>query len=254
WNAHELLAWLVHGGGYDLYNELLNDVLGLNVVGFFLMPMPCQPLGWFKFHPKTADDLKNLKYRTVGLATNVMQAMGLKVTQLPGGEIVPAMEKGVIEAFEYNNPTSDSRFGAQDVANTYMLSSYHQSMEVLEIEFNKDKFNSLGAEQQAILKYAVEAASSANLWFGYDNYAKDLQKLIRKDKVKVHRTSESILKAQLAAWDQVVEQYSKDDFFKKVIDSQRNWARDVAYYELLNAPNYKLAYDHYYGKEQPLGF
>jgi TRAP-type mannitol/chloroaromatic compound transport system substrate-binding protein len=100
----------------------------------------------------------------------------------------------------------------------------------------------------------VEAASSANLWFGYDNYAKDLQKLIRKDKVKVHRTSESILKAQLAAWDQVVEQYSKDDFFKKVIDSQRNWARDVAYYELLNAPNYKLAYDHYYGKEQPLGF
>ena len=104
-----------------------------------------------------------MKYRTVGLASNVMQAMGLKVTQLPGGEIIPAMEKGVIEAFEYDDPTSDRRFGAADVAKVYMLSSYHQASECLEIEFNKTKFNSLAKEQQAILRHAVEAASSKNL-------------------------------------------------------------------------------------------
>jgi TRAP-type mannitol/chloroaromatic compound transport system substrate-binding protein len=183
-----------------------------------------------------------------------MQAMGLKVTQLPGGEIIPAMEKGVIEAFEYNNPTSDRRFGAADVAKVYMLSSYHQASECLEIEFNKSKYESLGKEQQAILRHAAEAASSTNLWMAYQHYPQDLQDLIHKANVQVHRTPESILKAQLAAWDKVVEQYSSDPFFKKVIDSQRSWAKPVAYYELLNAHDTKLAYEHYYGKDQPLGY
>ena len=252
WDAHQFLAWF-YGPGQDLYKQLTQKVLGLNVVGWFLMPMPTQPLGWFKFHPKTPADLKNLKYRTVGLATNVMQAMGLKVTALPGGEIIPAMEKGVIEAFEYNNPTSDRRFGAADVAKVYMLSSYHQPSECLEIEFNKTKFESLAKEQQAILRHAVQAASSDNLVMAYDNYPKDLQAL-KKGGTQVHRTSTSILKAQLDAWDKVVAQYSKEEWFKKISDNQKAWAKDVAYYQLLNAHDTKLAYEHYYGKEQPLGY
>ncbi|MGH6619096.1 MAG: TRAP transporter substrate-binding protein [Alphaproteobacteria bacterium] len=254
WNPHQLLSWVNNGPGKKLYDELLQSVLKLNVVGWFLMPMPTQPLGWFKKEPKTAEDLRNLKFRTVGLSTNVNQAMGLKVTQLPGGEIMPAMEKGVIEAFEYNNPTSDRRFGAADVAKIYMMSSYHQTSELLEVEINKTKYESLAKEQQAILRHAVEAASSTNLWTAYEFYPKDLQLLIKKDGVKVHRTPESILKAQLAAWDKVVEQYSKEEYFKKVIDNQKAWAKDVAYFELLNAHDTKLAYNHYYGKEQPLGF
>jgi TRAP-type mannitol/chloroaromatic compound transport system substrate-binding protein len=254
WNAHQFLAWVNNGPGKKMYEDLTQKVLKLNIVGWFLMPMPTQPLGWFKKEPKSPADLRNLKYRTVGLATNVMQAMGCKVTQLPGGEIIPAMEKGVIEAFEYNNPTSDRRFGAADVAKIYMLSSYHQASECLEIEFNKTKFDSLAKEQQAILAHAVEAASSTNLWTAYAHYPEDLQALIHKDKVTVHRTPESILKAQLAAWDKVVAQYSKEEQFKKIIDSQKAWAKNVAYYELLNAHDTKLAYDHYYGKSQPLGY
>jgi TRAP-type mannitol/chloroaromatic compound transport system substrate-binding protein len=253
WDAHQFLAWF-YGPGQDLYKQLTQKVLGLNVVGWFLMPMPTQPLGWFKFEPKTAADMKNLKYRTVGLATNVMQAMGLKVTALPGGEIIPAMEKGVIEAFEYNNPTSDRRFGAADVAKYYMLSSYHQPSECLEIEFNKTKFESLAKEQQAILRHAVQASSSDNLVLAYENYPKDLQALIHKDGVKVHRTSESILQAQLDAWDKVVAHYDKEEWFKKISENQKAWAKDVAYYQLLNAHDTKLAYNHYYGKQQPLGY
>jgi TRAP-type mannitol/chloroaromatic compound transport system substrate-binding protein len=253
WDAHQFLAW-AHGPGQELYNKLTQQVLGLNIVGWFLMPMPTQPLGWFKFHPKTPADLKNLKYRTVGLATNVMQAMGLKVTQLPGGEIMPAMQKGVIEAFEYNNPTSDSRFGAQDVAKYYMLSSYHQPSECLEIEFNKTKFESLAKEQQAMLTHSVAAASSTNLWMAYANYPEDLQKLIHKDGVHVFRTSSSILNAQLKAWDEVVAKYDHEEQFKKISEAQKAWAKNVTYYQILNAHDTKLAYDHYYGKEQPLGF
>jgi TRAP-type mannitol/chloroaromatic compound transport system substrate-binding protein len=253
WDAHQYLAW-AWGPGAELYKKLTQQVLGLNIVGWFLMPMPTQPLGWFKFEPKTPADLKNLKYRTVGLATNVMQAMGCKVTALPGGEIMPAMQKGVIEAFEYNNPTSDRRFGAADVAKYYMMSSYHQPSECLEIEFNKTKFESLPKEHQAILTHSVAAASSTNLWMAYGNYPEDLQALIHKDGVHVFRTSESILKAQLAAWDEVVAQYDKEEQFKLISENQKAWAKDVSYYQILNAHDTKLAYDHYYGKEQPLGF
>ena len=243
WDAHQFLAWF-HGPGKAMYDELTQKKLGLNIVGWYLMPMPTQPLGWFKFHPKSPADLKNLKYRTVGLATNVMQAMGLKVTALPGGEIMPAMEKGVIEAFEYNNPTSDRRFGAADVAKYYMMSSYHQANECLEIEFNMTKFESLAKEQQAILVNSIAAASSTNLWMAYANYPKDLQAL-KKSGVQVYRTSESILNAQLEAWDKVVAQYSKEnDWFMKISDNQRAWAKDVAYYKLLNAADTKVAYNH----------
>jgi TRAP-type mannitol/chloroaromatic compound transport system substrate-binding protein len=253
WDAHQFLAWF-YGPGQALYKELTQKKLGLNIVGWFLMPMPTQPLGWFKFQPKSPADLKNLKYRTVGLATNVMQAMGLKVTALPGGEIMPAMQKGVIEAFEYNNPTADRRFGAADVAKFYMMSSYHQPSECLEIEFNKTKYESLAKEQQAVIRYAVTAASSENLFLAYEHYPEDLQALIHKDGVHVYRTSESILKAQLAAWDTVVAKYDKEEWFKKISENQKAWAKNVTYYALLNAHDTKLAYDHYYGKEQPLGF
>jgi TRAP-type mannitol/chloroaromatic compound transport system substrate-binding protein len=246
-NAQETIAWMYQGGGLDLYHELVQDILGLDIVGFFAMPMPTQPLGWFEHQIKTADDLKNLKYRTVGLATDLMTEIGMKVTQLPGGEIVPALEKGVIEAFEYNNPTSDSRFGAQDVRKVYMLGSYHQAMEFFEIIFNKTKFESLPAEHQAILRYSAEAASSANLWLAYDQYSKDLQKLINEDGVKVYRTPADVFDAQLLAWDVLVARLGQDPFFKKVVDSQMAWAKRVVFYTALNSADFVKGYEHLNG-------
>ncbi|MBI4194335.1 MAG: twin-arginine translocation signal domain-containing protein, partial [Betaproteobacteria bacterium] len=136
-DAHHTIAWFYEGGGQQLYNELVQKQLKLNVVGFLNFPMPTQPFGWFKKPLKDAAGLKGLKYRTVGLAADLFQTMGAKVTQLPGGEIVPALERGVIDAFEFNNPTSDMRFGAQDVIKNYMMGSYHQASESFEIVFNK---------------------------------------------------------------------------------------------------------------------
>jgi len=251
-DAHQILAWINGGGGKEYYRELVQDILGLNLVGFFAMPMPTQPLGWFKKEIKSADDLKGLKYRTVGLATDIMQGMGLSVTQLPGGEIVPALERGVIEAFEYNNPTSDSRFGAQDVSKIYMMGSYHQAAEFFEIIYNKDKFDSLPKEHQAILEYAAEAASTANFALAMDNYSRDLQKLINDDGVKVYRTPTSVMQAELDSWDKVLGELTKDAYFKKVVDSQKEWSHRVAYYYLLNSADYKLAFEHYFPGE--LGF
>ncbi len=250
-NAHQGLAWIYYGGGQELYNELLKD-LGLNLVGFFSMPMPTQPLGWFKKRITDASQLKGLKYRTVGLAADLFQEMGVKVTQLPGGEIVPALERGVIEAFEFNNPTSDRSFGAHDVSKVYMLGSFHQASEFFEIIFNKTKFDALEKEHKAILKYAAEAASSANFWRGQDQYSKDLLWLRDKAGVKIYRTPKSVMKAQLAAWDKILPGLEKDPFFKKVVASQKKFAHRVAYYDLLNSCDYKMAFDHYFPGE--LGF
>ena len=172
--------------------------------------MPTQPLGWFKKEINGPEDFKGLKYRTVGLASNVMQAMGASVAQLPGPEILPAMEKGVIDAFEFNNPTSDSRFGAQDVAKYYYLGSYHQASEAIEVVYNKGKWDGLGKEQQEILKLAAQATSADGGWKAWDIYSKDLDTLITKHGVHVKRTPVSIFKAQLAAWDKVVTEITSD--------------------------------------------
>jgi TRAP-type mannitol/chloroaromatic compound transport system substrate-binding protein len=247
-NASQTLGWIYHGGGLDLYHELVQDILGLNIVGFFAMPMPTQPLGWFSDPVESIDDLKGLKYRTVGLAADLMQELGVKVTQLPGGEIVPALERGVIDAFEYNNPTSDSRFGAQDVRKVYMMGSFHQAMEFFEIIFNKDRFEELPAEGQAILRYAAEAASSDNYWKALDLYSRDLQKLVNEHGVKLYRTPASVFDAQLEAWDTLTKRLSQDPFFKKVVDSQRAWAERVVYYEEYNIAPFKRGYEHIFGE------
>ncbi len=247
-NANEGLGWIHHGGGRELFEELQTKIMKVDIISFFAMPMPTQPLGWFKKPIRSAADLKGLKYRTVGLAADLFQIMGASVAQLPGGEIVPAMERGVIDAFEFNNPTSDRRFGAQDVAKNYMMGSFHQATEYFEIMFKRSKFNALPKEHQAILQYAAEAASSANEWKGMDYYSKDLQELITKDKVNVIRTPRDVFEAQIKAWDRLIEILGNDPFMKKVMESQKAWVKRVVFYNMFNAADYRLAYEHHFGK------
>jgi TRAP-type mannitol/chloroaromatic compound transport system substrate-binding protein len=250
-NADQTLAWIYRGGGLQLYNELLQK-LNLDVVGFFALPMPTQPLGWFKQPIKDAGQIKGLKYRTVGLAADLFQQMGARVTQLPGGEIIPALEKGVIDGFEFNNPTSDMRFGAQDVIKNYMMGSFHQAMEFFEIIVNKKKWNSMGKDLQAIWQYGVEAANSSNYWTAMDNYSRDLQDLINKHKVNVIRTPRSVFQEQLKAWDVITPKLKKEDpFFAKVVDSQLAWAKRVGFYHFFNDADYKMGYEHVFKTKLP---
>ena len=245
-SALTMLGWFYQGGGMDLYRELTQDILGLNVVGFLGFPMPAQPFGWFKQEVNTVADLQGFKYRTVGLAADLMQAMGMSVAQLPGGEIVPAMERGVIDAFEFNNPSSDMRFGAQDVAKNYYLSSYHQASESFEFIFNRDLYEDLEPDLQAILRYAVEAITMSNTALAMDNYSSDLKKLQEESGVTVRRTSDEILDGELDAWDTLIGDLEQDEFFKRIMDSQKEWVERVTYYELMNAPDYQRAYEHYF--------
>ncbi len=246
WSSQEVLGWVNYGGGQELFDELMAS-LRLNVVSFFNSPMPAQPLGWFKEQITSVEQMNGLKYRTVGLAADVLLEMGMSVVQLPGGEIQPAMKSGLIDAAEFNNPTSDRDFGMQDVSKDYMLASFHQSQEFFEITFNKDKYNALSPELQAILKYASEAENSNFYWNNTKRYADDLVTLQEEQGVRVHRTPDDVMAAQLTAWDVVVDRISaEDEFFARVIDSQKTYAKNVMGYLNLNQPDYKLAYNHYF--------
>jgi TRAP-type mannitol/chloroaromatic compound transport system substrate-binding protein len=249
WTANQLLGWIKYGGGQALYEELITDILRLNLVGFFTGPMPAQPFGWFKEHITSLAQIDGIKYRTVGLAANVLAEMGMEVTQLPGGEIQPAMQTGLIDAAEFNNPTSDKDFGMQDVSKFYHLASFHQSQETFEIIFNKDVFYSLSDTERAILQYASESASADMSWKYQDRYSNDLIALQTEFGVNVYRTPDEIMAAQLVAWDTVLEEFvNTDPYFAKVVESQKIWAKRVGAYELTNAPDYAGAYRHYFGE------
>ena len=249
-SSQEVMGWMEYGGGRKLYEETLASV-GYNYTGFFHMPMPAQPFGWFKKNVTKVSDVKGMKYRTVGLATNVLTAMGMVVRQLPGGEIQPAMKTGLIDAAEFNNPTSDSQFGMQDVSKHYHLGSFHQSQEMFEIPMNTKRLNSLSPANQAILKNAAYAANTDNYFKALVRYSDSLAMLMNEHKVNVYQTSDAILAEQLKGWDKIVGEFSaKDAFFKKVIDSQKAYAKKVMKYLLMNQPNYKLAYENEFG---PIG-
>ncbi len=248
WTANQLLGWIKYGGGQALYDELISDILRLNLVGFFTGPMPAQPFGWFKEHITEVSQIDGIKYRTVGLAANVLAEMGMEVTQLPGGEIQPAMQTGLIDAAEFNNPTSDKDFGMQDVSKHYHLASFHQSQETFEIIFNKDLFFSLDEKERAILQYASESASADMSWKYQDRYSNDLIALQQEFGVNVYRTPDEIMAEQLKAWDTVLKDFvDSDPYFAKVVESQKVWAKRVGAYELTNAPDYAGAYRHYFG-------
>src|SRR5690606_11940657 len=117
--------------------------------------------------------------------------------------------------------------------------------------FNTDFMDDLDDDLRAIVEYGVEAASTYNTAFGLDNYASDLKKLQEEHGVTLHQTSSEILKAQLEAWTKMIETLETDPFIKKVLDSQRAWVERVTYYELLNTPDYRLAYEHFFPGKLP---
>jgi TRAP-type mannitol/chloroaromatic compound transport system substrate-binding protein len=245
WRANQLLGWIKYGGGQALYDELVRDVLQLDLVGFLTGPMPTQPLGWFKEPVQSVDAWQGLKYRTVGLSADLNNELGAAVTIMGGADIVPAMDKGLLDAAEFNNPSSDLVLGFPDVSKVYMLKSYHQSCECFEVIFNKPKYDALAPELQAVLKYAAEAASADMSWKAMDRYSKDLA-AIEERGVAVHTTPDSVLDAQLAAWDKVLASLSGDPFFAKVVESQKAWAKRVVAFDLRYEVDQKKAFDHFF--------
>ena len=174
--------------------------------------------------------------------------MGAAVTALAGPDIVPAMDRGLIDAAEFNNPSSDSALGFPDVSKVYMMQSFHQSAETLEILFNKKKYDALPDKLKNIIANAVEAASADMSWKAIDRYSQDYITIQSKDKVKVFKTPNSVLQAQLKIWDQVVaKKAAENPWFKKVIDSQKTFAQRTTKWQNDQNVDYRMAANHYFG-------
>lgn len=246
-DANMLLAWHKYGGGKELLAKLY-DSIGANVVSFPYGPMPTQPLGWFKKPIAKVDDMKGLKYRTVGISIDVFTGLGAAVNALPGGEIVSAMDRGLLDAAEFNNASSDRVLGFPDVSKVCMLQSYHQNAEQFEILFNKAKYDALPEKMRAIIANAVEAASADMSWKAVDRYSKDYVEMQQKDKVRFYKTPDAVLKRQLEVYDDVVKKKAGDNpMFKEILESQRQFAQRATQWENDTVVSRKMAFDHYFG-------
>ena len=248
-DAQQVLSWHKYGGGKELLQKIYASI-GANVVSFPYGPMWTQPLGWFKKPMTKPDDFKGLKYRTVGISIDLFTGMGAAVNALPGGEIVPAMDRGLLDAAEFNNATSDRLLGFPDVSKVYELQSYHQSGEQLEITFNKTKFDALPAKMKAIIENGVEAASQDMTWKSIDRYSQDYIDIQTKQGVKIYITPPSILQRQLEIFDNVETKYSAaNPLFKEVVASQRKYAERVVKWSLDTIVSPRMAYNHYFGRK-----
>jgi TRAP-type mannitol/chloroaromatic compound transport system substrate-binding protein len=250
-DANMLLSWHKYGGGKELLAKIYQSI-GANVVSFPYGPMYTQPLGWFKKPVTKSDDFKGLKYRTVGISIDLFTGMGAAVNALPGGEIVPAMDRGLLDAAEFNNMSSDRTLGFPDVSKVCMLQSYHQNAEQFEITFNKTKFDALPEKMRAIIAYAVEAASQDLTWKAIDRYSKDYIELQTKDKVRFYKTPDAILQKQLEIYDQIITKKSGENpLFKEIVDSQLAFAERAVRWDMDNNVSRRMAYTHYFGAKKP---
>jgi TRAP-type mannitol/chloroaromatic compound transport system substrate-binding protein len=246
-DANMLLAWHKYGGGKELLAKLYASI-GANVVSFLYGPMPTQPLGWFKKPMTKAEDFQGVKFRTVGISIDVFTGLGAAVNALPGGEIVSAMDRGLLDAAEFNNATSDRVLGFPDVSKICMLQSYHQNAEQLEISFNKTKYDALPDKIKAIIANAAEAASADMSWKAIDRYSKDYEELQTKERIKFYKTPDSILQKQLDVYDQVVEKKSAENpLFKEIVESQLAFAKRATQWEQDTVVSRRMAYNHYFG-------
>jgi TRAP-type mannitol/chloroaromatic compound transport system substrate-binding protein len=245
-----LLAWHYYGGGAKLLEEIYKS-LNLDVVSWVYGPMPTQPLGWFKKPVSKPEDIKGLKFRTVGLSIDIFTGLGAAVNALPGAEIVPALDRGLLDAAEFNNASSDKALGFQDVSKTCMLQSFHQCSEQFEILFNRAKFTALPEDLRNILLYAMQAASADMSWKAIDRYSTDYLELQQKHGVKFYKTPDSVLRRQLEIWEGIVEKKSAENpMFKKVADSQRQFAARAARWQNDTNVDYRMAYNHFFAKKK----
>jgi TRAP-type mannitol/chloroaromatic compound transport system substrate-binding protein len=247
----DMLGWLHTAGGIDLYNELYQVELKRNVMVIPMTLVGNQVFGWFAKPVNSWADLKGRKCRQTGINAEVFSKAGMSVVNMPGGEIVPAAERGVIECAEWSSPVDDMKIGFQTVWKHYYMPSLHEPAPILEVLFNVDTWKDLAPDLQQIMRTAAwEASIMSRLNFNKWN-VEALEELRSKHGVTIHRTPDEILKKILETWDEIAKaEEAKNPFFKKVLDSQRAYAAKVVPMRRGTYPDYNFAANYYWPEKK----
>ncbi|HEX78248.1 MAG TPA: TRAP transporter substrate-binding protein [Dehalococcoidia bacterium] len=249
-DALDWLGWFYKGGGLELYREL-HDKMGYNVVGFATFPEIPEPQGWFAEPVTTLEQFKGLKFRAAGLAAEVFKELGMTVVTLPGGEIVPTLEKGAIDAAEFSDPSTDMSFGFQDVVKYYHLPGIHQPTGMMELLVNKDVWEGLPEDLKWIVDGACEATTLAAWAMWINQNVIDLEWLVEEAGVILVETPQEILLEVLKAWDVVAaREAAANPDFAKILESQKEFAARNVPYRRWAHPDYDLAGEYYWPKKK----
>jgi len=251
-NAEDYLGWIYLGGGLELYNELLQKELKLNVMVFPTFGETPEPQGWFRKPIKSVGELKGMKFRATGIAAEVFKEMGMSVVSIAPGEIVPALERGVVEAAEFSDPSADMAIGLHHVRKFYHMPGIHQPTGIMELQVHRPKWDALPADVKAIVRHAAMAEALHYTLKMLDRNSQDLVTLVSKHGVTVVETPREVFEEILKAWDKVSERKAKENaFFGRVLESQKTWAQRVVPYRRCCHPPYEFAADYYWKGANP---
>jgi TRAP-type mannitol/chloroaromatic compound transport system substrate-binding protein len=245
----DFLSWMWEGGGLEMYNKFYQETLKLNVVVLNILPSSPQALGWFKKEIKTLADFKGTKCRQTGVAGEIFNEMGMRTVNMPGGEIMPAAERGTIDCAEWVGGIEDLRFGFQTIWKYHYAPSLHENVSIGELLINKDVWDGIPKLDQEIIR-AAATETMFRWWAKWQRQnAEALDELRNKHKVNVLETPAEIHKEFLAAWDRIAErEAAKNPVFKQVWESQKKFASVSVPAKRFYYPAYSLAADHYWKK------
>lgn len=244
----EFHSWMFSGGGLDLYNEMLQKELKLNVMALITTGVPYwEAFGWLKKPFENLAELRRIKYRTSGLGLDMLRHMGMTGVQLPGGEVLPALERGTIDGAEWGIPSHDILMGFHNITKFYYMPDMRQPPAVHEFLITKSKFDELPPDIKAIVHHAARSEIVRFTAKTVDEDSKAAIDLVEKHSVKILKTPDEVFKAQLEATDKVLEAESaKNPFFKKVLDSQREFAKRAVPHAARIRPPIERAVEHYW--------
>jgi len=247
----DFLGWLFEGGGYELYQQWYKEILKLNVISIPILPAGPQAFGWFKRPIQSLEDFKGMKCRQTGITAEIFTEMGMTVVNMPGGEIIPSAQRGVIDCAEWVGGVEDLRLGFHNVWKYHYTPSMHESVTVSELLVNGDVWKSLAPDLQEIVRSAA-METFIRWWARWQRQNSDaLKELQEKHNVQVLKTPDEIMIAFLQTWDKIAQREAdKDPFFKKVLESQKQYASIVVPAKRFMFPAYNFAAD-YYWPSQP---
>lgn len=237
------VSWIYDGGGDKLYQEYFTKILGYNIKGFICMPMGPEPFGWFKSPINSVADLTKTKFRSPpGIPSESLKLIGIPAVSMPGGEIVPSAQRGVIDAAEWISPADDRALGLSSIWKNYYLQGLHQAISIGDVYINLDWWNKLPADLQAIFNAGIMSCIADSYNWNVSQNSQALKELVTNENVKIHDTPDDYFEAYMAATQEILEKYAaKDAFFKKVLTEMQAWAKLTVPYEAkANGTYYKM--------------